>query len=250
MERFLLAGTVLLARAAWGPDRPGKAMRPVKKPQAATRRGLHAINRLAGALCLSLVAALAPSTASAVLILSVSGPANTGETLSAHEAAAAAFSLAATVSNVTITAPVACISCQGGIWLQQNSIGSGASFGDSVFAEAFPSTMSITLSSLAAGTYFMIFSVDTGSLVWQGSNPTTVTGNGGSALNDWLATSTDPFAPRSDFSVVFGVGLNFTITSTPIPPLVPEPGSLALLATALGAVGFAAYRRKTTATSH
>jgi hypothetical protein len=218
-------------------------------PRSGVTKARPAIIGLAGALCLSLVAALVPSAASAGVILEVSGPPNSGEVLSAGEAAAAAFSLAATVSNVTITAPVACISCQGGIWLQRNSIGSGASFGDSVFAEAFPSTLSITLSSLAAGTYFMIFSVDTGSLVWQGSDPTTVTGNGGSALNDWLATSTDPFAPKSDFSVVFGVGLNFTITGTPIPPPVPEPGSLALFATALGAFGVTAYRRRGTAAS-
>src|SRR3954451_22393129 len=108
MERWLLAETVLLAYAACDPNRPGRAMRLIMKPQVAMRRGtwLHAINRFTGALCLSLVAALAPSTASADLILSVSGPANTGETLLAHEAAAAAFSLAAPVSNVTITAPV------------------------------------------------------------------------------------------------------------------------------------------------
>jgi hypothetical protein len=230
-----------------GKDRKGETA--MNDPRSGATEARPAIIGLVGALCLSLVVALAASAASAGVILDVSGPPNSGEVLSAHEAAAAAFSLAATVSNVTITAPVSCISCQGGIWLQRNSIGSGASFGDSVFAEAFPSTMSITLSSLAAGTYFMIFSVDTGSLVWQGSDPTTVTGNGGSALNDWLATSTDPFAPKSDFSVVFGVGLNFTITSTPIPPAAPEPGSLALLATALGALGIAAYHQKATVAS-
>jgi hypothetical protein len=51
-------------------------------------------------------------------------------------------------------------------------------------------------------------------------------------------------APLCNFSSVFGVGLNFTVTGTPVSPSVPEPGSLALFATALGGLGIGAYHRK------
>jgi hypothetical protein len=194
----------------------------------------------------SLAAALAPSAARAGLILQVSGPANTGESLSADQAAAAAFSLAGTLSDVMITATVSCVSCAGGIWLNKNEIGPGTPFSDTLFGEPYPGTSSVTLPSLAAGTYFLIFSATSGNIAWEGSNPPTVTSNdGASALGDLLATScTDPLAPLCNFSAVFGVGLNFTVTGTPVVPSVPEPGSMPLVATALGALGIATFRRK------
>jgi hypothetical protein len=194
----------------------------------------------------SLVAALAPSAAHADLILQVSGPANAGESLSADEAAAAAFSLAGALSDVTITATVSCVSCAGGIWLNENEIGPGTSLSDTLFGESYPGTSSVTLSSLAAGAYFLIFSATSGDIAWEGSNPAMVTSNdGSSALGDFLASScTDPLAPLCNFSAVFGVGLNFTVTGTPVAPSVPEPPSLPLFATALGALGIAAYHRK------
>jgi hypothetical protein len=112
-------------RGALGPDddlrpkekngSPAPAARSTEKGSSlneeADRRAIRcsrrADNRLAGALALALFAALAPCAANADVILSVSGSANTGETLSANQAAAAAFSLAGTVSDVTITATVA-----------------------------------------------------------------------------------------------------------------------------------------------
>jgi hypothetical protein len=215
-------------------------------PRSGAAKARAATIGAAGALGLSMIAALAPCAANADVILSVSGPANTGETLSANQAAAAAFSLAGTVSDVTITATVSCVSCLGGIWLNENEIGPGTPNSDTLFGESFPGTTSVTLSSLAAATYFLVFSVESGDVAWEGSNPPTVTSiDGASAAGDFLATScTDPLAPLCNFSSVFGVGLNFTVTGTPISPAVPEPGSLALFATALGGLGIAAYHRK------
>jgi hypothetical protein len=215
-------------------------------PRSGAAKARAATIGAAGALGLSMIAALAPCAANADVILSVSGPPNTGETLSANQAAAAAFSLAGTVSDVTITATVSCVSCLGGIWLNENEIGPGTPNSDTLFGESFPGTTSVTLSSLAAATYFLVFSVESGNVAWEGSNPPTVTSiDGASAPGDFLATScTDPLAPLCNFSSVFGVGLNFTVTGTPISPAVPEPGSLALFATALGGLGIAAHRRK------
>jgi hypothetical protein len=215
-------------------------------PRSGAAKARVATIGAAGALGLSMIAALAPSAANADVILSVSGPANTGETLSANQAAAAAFSLAGAVSDVTITATVSCVSCLGGIWLNENEIGPGTPNSDTLFGESFPGTTSVMLSSLAASTYFLVFSVESGDVAWQGSNPPTVTSiDGASAASDFLATScTDPLAPLCNFSSVFGVGLNFTVSGTPVPPSVSEPRSLALFATALGALGIAAYHRK------
>lgn len=199
-----------------------------------------------GALCIATVIAMAPPAARAEVILSVSGPANTGENLSANQAAAAAFTLTGALSDVTITAPTSCVSCLGGIWLNQTEIGPGTPLSDTLVGESYPGTSSIKVSSLAAGTYFLIFSVNSGNTAWEGSNPTTVVSNdGATASGDFLATScTDPLAPLCNFSAVFNVGLNFTVTGTPGSASVPEPGSLALFATGLGALGIRLRRRR------
>lgn len=200
-------------------------------------------------LCLALLAALASPAALAGVILSVSGPANTGETLTANQAAAAAFTLTGALTDVTITATTNCVDCSGGIWLNETQVGPGTPFADTLVGDSYPGTSSISLSSLAAGTYFLIFSTDdstTGSLAWEGSNPTTVTSSdGASAAGDLLATScTDPLAPLCNFSTVFGVGLNFTVSGTPVTSSVPEPSPLALLAGAMVGLGIAVRRRR------
>jgi hypothetical protein len=194
-----------------------------------------------GFLLLTLLILLAPTAGRAAVILNVSGIPNSGETLQGGEAAAAAFTISDTIDNVLITAPVTCVACQGGIWLQQNSIGSGASLLDTLSGAPFPTTTSISLPSLGPGTYFLIFSVDSGAAIWQGSAPPTVTSNGANRAADFLATSTLNFAPFSDFQTVFGVGLNYTITGTPEP--VAEPGTFILFLGATGAAWAAARRR-------
>src|SRR6185312_12208417 len=104
-------------------------------------------------------------------------------------------------------------------------IGPGAGFGDSIFADAFPQTSSISLPSLAAGTYFLIFSVDSGTAIWSGSAPPVITADHAIAGANFTADSTDPFVPASNFSAVFGLGLNLTVSGT---PAVPEPSTLLL----------------------
>lgn len=189
-------------------------------------------------LCVCLMASVMSCVANATVIVSVSGQANAGESLGANQAAATAFTLTGALSNVTITATTGCVNCQGGIWLNENQIGPGTPFGDTLVGNAYPGTTSITLPSLAAGVYFLVFSNNSGTLAWEGSNPAiVVTSNGASASGDFLASScTNPLAPLCTFTSVFSVGLNYTVTGTP----VPEPSSSLLLATAFAGM---AWRR-------
>ena len=177
---------------------------------------------------------LAGQPAAAGPLLDVGGVQDTGLTIGAGKAAAVAFTLANTFDNVTIDASLLCVGCTGGIWVQRNVIGSTASFGDALGAVAFSSATPhpyFNFSSLDPGLYFFIVSIDStssGSVIWSGSTTPVIQSNGAERGVDFLAGSTQPFVPLSNFSVEFGKNLNYTVSGTAV-TAVPEPATSALM---------------------
>ena len=177
---------------------------------------------------------LAPQPAAAVPLLDVGGPQDTGLTIGSGHAAAVAFTLDNTFKNITIDASLLCLNCAGRIWFQRNAIGSTASFGDALGAVAFSSATPhpyFNFSSLDPGLYFFIVSIDStssGSVIWSGSTTPVIQSNGAERGVDFLAGSTQPFVPLSNFSVEFGKNLNYTVSGTAV-TAVPEPATSALM---------------------
>lgn len=188
---------------------------------------------------------LAPRPAEAAPLLSVGGPQNTGLTISSGQAAAVAFTLENTFNNVTIDASLTCVTCAGDIWFQRNAIGSTASFGDSLGAAAFSSVTPhpyFNFASLDAGLYFFIVSINSGGVIWSGSTAPVIQSNGATRDVDFLAASTQPFVPLSNFSVEFGRNLNYTVSGTAV-TTVPEPATWTLMVIGFLLVGCSLRRR-------
>lgn len=194
---------------------------------------------LAGLSFLSL-----PTPVRAAMLLNVTGPTNTGTTLTAGQAAAVAFTLNQAVTNFTISAPLLCLGCTGSILLHANVLGSTAVIGDSLGAiPVTTSTPFFSLPSLATGTYFLVISVDSGTLGWQGTTAPTVVQNGATRLPDLFAATSQPFPAFSTFALNPGVNLNYTVTG--ILP-TPEPGTLFLIVPLAGLMFVRQFSRSTT----
>ena len=181
--------------------------------------------------------------AAPVTLLDVSGAGDTGQTINADEAVAVSFTISATFDNVTVSSPLLCIGCTGGLTLIKNQIGPGASAGDVVASlnlDVNTTTPYFAPMTLDSGTYFLVASIDSGSAAWVGSSIPAVT----EATNvthglDFVATTTDPFAPQSDYNVILGgSALHYTITS------VPEPASFTALGAAFLTVAGVRGRRR------
>ncbi len=191
---------------------------------------------------------LAPQPAEAAPLLNVGGPQDTGLTISAGQAAAVSFTLENTFNNVTIDASLTCVSCAGDIWFQRNAIGSTASFGDALGAAAFSAATPhpyFNFASLDAGLYFFIVSINStssGAVIWSGSTTPVIQSNGATRDVDFLATSTQPFVPLSNFSVEFGENLNYTVSGTAV-TTVPEPATWTLMVVGFLLVGCSLRRR-------
>ncbi|MDH5773388.1 MAG: hypothetical protein OEZ57_00545 [Nitrospirota bacterium] len=173
--------------------------------------------------------------ANANTILDITGLGDTGQIIEADQAVAVAFTLTNTFTNVSVTADILCIACQGGVWLHQNSLGAGASFGDTLDAFAFASNTSTPFFSgftLNPGLYFLILAIDSGSAVWSGSiTPTIFEAPGIMDEFDFHSTNTQAFVPQSDFGIIFGEGtLHYTVEGDPMTgggtmTPVPEPST-------------------------
>lgn len=178
------------------------------------------------------------------------GGANQAYTIGAGKAAAISFQLESARTNVAISAPLLCLGCSGGIWFQKNAIGQTASFAGTIDAKAFSSSnMSpfFTFDTLDAGLYFFIVSIDansSGGAIWSGASQLTTSGDGASRTLDFTSASTRPYVPFSDFSVVFGQNLNFTVTADDIANPVPEPATWAMMIIGFGAIGAMARCRR------
>lgn len=193
------------------------------------------------------VGSLSAAPASASILLDVGGP-NKTYAIARGAAAGVSFTLDETRSNVTITAPVLCLGCSGGIWLHKDSVGPSASFAGSLGGEAFSSstpTPFFSFSSLDAGLYFFIVSVNAdsaASALWSGSSAPVITSDGAFRGLDIAALSTRPFVPLSSFSPIFGQGLNFTVEGDSFATPVPEPSTWVTLIVGFGLLG--AHRRR------
>ncbi|WP_397423432.1 PEPxxWA-CTERM sorting domain-containing protein [Phenylobacterium sp.] len=207
------------------------------------RRLAGTVRSLAGA---ALVLGLTCAPAGAGVLLDVGG-ANQAFSLQAGQAAAVSFTLGATATDLSISAPILCLGCTGAMWLQKDAIGPTASFAGAIDAHAFTGATSqpwFTIASLGPGLYFFLVSLDTsstGAALWSGSTSgaLTVTGNGATRGLDFLAQSTTTFVPFSEFGVDFGQNLNFTVSSAG----VPEPTGWALMILGAGLAGVALRRR-------
>lgn len=190
--------------------------------------------RVLGSFLVSIFLVLAASNLHAATVLMVDGTTDSGVTMAGStptaQAAAVAFSLNTAISNVTITADVTCVlTCSGGVFLHQNAMGPGVPFGDTLFSGAFPTTTSLSLASLAAGNYFLVYLITAGTAVWDTTSTPNVTSNNASVLGTLFADDADAFAPRSVFQSLFRTNLKFSVSGTrPVPPViaaVPLPGT-------------------------
>jgi len=188
-------------------------------------------------LTVLLICGLLPAHANAVLIVDVGGRNDTGALIGAgfdDEAAAMAFSIDEGLTDVTLSAPIACISCSGAIWLHRNRIGNTGSLGDLVTAERFDSSSStaplFSGLELDPGLYFLIASIETGFGVWSGSSlgAAAVTLASGATAGPYFTSDTGTgFAPLNDFDVVLDGLLHLSVAGARLAE-VPEPGSLLL----------------------
>lgn len=188
-----------------------------------------------------------PAPGWATVIVSV-GNADQAETINIGQARATSFTLANPETHVTVGAPITCLGCNGGVWLQKDAIGPSASFAGALGAIALGSTVTpyFTIDTLTAGTYFLIVSVaSTSSIgaIWSGSDaPIVTTAYGAGRGVDFLAATTQPFVPFSTFGVTFGTGLNITVAADA--QTVPEPASLMLLAPVIVGLGLTRRRER------
>jgi len=196
-----------------------------------------------GVLMMVLACALAPITANALPIVTVSGPDNTGVLLGPGvepDAAAMAFSISESLTDVSISAPITCVGCTGSVWLHSRTLGSSSQLGDLVIADALtPRPLTAPLFSgvdLSPGLYFLIASIETGFGIWSGSEQSSAQvelAAGATAGPYFTADQVPGFVPFGDFDVVLGGLLHLTVTGNPIVASVPESGSLILLGMAM-----------------
>lgn len=169
------------------------------------------LNLLAAiALCFCLV----PSAVKAGVIVDVAGADDTGVLLGPGvqpDAAAMAFSISDTFTNVSISAPISCVGCSGAVWLHQTSLGGAAQLQDLVSAQVFNAASStaplFTNLTLGPGLYFLLATIDSGFAVWSGSLLGTVNQmvSSGAAVGPYFTAAVVPgFAPFGDFDVALG----------------------------------------------
>lgn len=165
--------------------------------------------------CCLLLLVFEAAPVGAVTILDVGGDVDYGQTIEAGEAVAVAFTLTQSFTNVSLSADIVSLGGQGGLWLQSNELGPGASYGDLIDGKAFESGVGTPFFSgidLEPGLYFLILSIDEGSAIWPGSlAPTIFEAEGATRGLDFRTDDTQPWVPFSDFYVIFGGALHYTV---------------------------------------
>lgn len=199
------------------------------------------------ALGLALLASILP--ARALPLLSVTGIGNTGQILTANQAAAVSFSLDQAYSNLSISADILCVSCVGSVTLMMNRIGPTATLLDFIGGDFLDpgSSVSPLLSglSLEAGDYFLILAITETGASWIGSTaPIISTATGVTHGFDYVATSFNQPVPfQSTFQLIGGTSaLRFSVNGDAAVSAVPEPTAASLFA--LGLFGLALSRRR------
>lgn len=207
---------------------------------------------LAVALGLSLGLSSAAVQASPTPLLTVSDSfSDTGYLIRPDQAAAVTFTFDNAFSNVTITADLTKLSraSEGAVYLVRN-LGPGAGLGDLVAAVDFNSilftgagTVLFTGLDLAGGSYAVVVANGQGNgigdnVIWSGSSSADVAQSAGVHDGiDFFSLNTSGLLFNSFFSPVLESVTQgfFNVTANEVTS-VPEPGSLLLVALAIGGV--------------
>ncbi len=189
---------------------------------------------------------------SAATIIEVDSADDYGISLNSGSAQVAGtfFTLEESYTNVSISAPILCVACQGSVVLHGGPLGVGATVADSVAGLFFDTSVNNLFSglSLGPGTYSLIVGVTAGTGGWNGSAVPTVTTDGNSSDGlDFVGSSAEFFIPASVFVPTFSASqLAYRITGDIVtsPPVntVPLPASVAFLLAGFGSL--ALLRRK------
>lgn len=211
--------------------------------------------RLRPTVCALVGATLLTSTAGSVALatpislLTVSGPGNTGQTISVDQGAAVSFTFDQSYTDVAISADLVCIACDGALYLMNGAIGPAATVANLVTGAFFDvgSSVDPLLSglSLDAGEYFLIVAITTaGGAAWVGSDPFVFTAAPGVGMGlNYFADDLDNAVPfRSEFlPIASPAGLHVSVVGNAAS--VPEPATSIPLALGLGVLAAHRYRR-------
>lgn len=232
-------------------------------PLLFTQRAAPRSAILAGMAAACIAMALPANAATS--LLDVTGAGDSSQTILAGQGAAVSFRFARAFNDVSISAGLLCIACNGTAWLLKDQIGAATQLTDIVATANYNLTTSasplFTGLDLAAGDYYLLLTIggSTGGAGWLASGTPSITLAPDVFYNGGLfAEDLDALAYRSTFLVQFGgPAMHFRIdTAATIDPppggggggAVPEPASWAMLVMGFGFVG-AGLRRRTRVTA-
>lgn len=219
----------------------------------------------------SLAFALGANSANATVLLSVDGDIDDFVTINSDaapsfnfgQASAVTFTLERDVQNLTFSASIDCLSCDGFVFLNKGVAGLGVETGDLLAIGEFDETSNTlfetnsnsildfdgtTKFDLVAGIYTFGFLIDEGSASWFANSAATVNEslNATYAFDLFSSDANPTFPPRNNFDIASNDGFQlFSIEGqyVPEPPNeIPVPGALVLMLSGLGALG--AFRKR------
>ena len=190
---------------------------------------LRRFRKIATALTASLVASVlltaTPTAAAVATVLEVSGTsANAGELIGSSQtsqALAVSFEVVTTVTTVTISADLSCVTCDGVVYLVKPADETlPAVLGELVATQGVDTAtpLSLSVASLSPGVYYLVVDVDSGTIGWPGSTSatTTVTETPGVVEHafDFRSNAvSESFPPSSSFTLITGEALWYTVTA-------------------------------------
>jgi hypothetical protein len=205
------------------------------------------------ALKFGLAAALlcvgSPALAAATII-DVTGPVSgSSPAFDAAGGAMVQFTVSSDLTNATINADTACISCDGVAFLLTD-FGPSADLSNVFASGSFDGTTDplLSISSLSAGTYYLFLATLNGGFVWNSTASATFNlAPGASVGSSFITAGFDSNVPfNSNFDFLAGQDLLFTVTADAgdVTPSVPEPRTWLMFILGFGAIGRALRRRR------
>ena len=167
-----------------------------------------------------LLACMLPIAADAADVLKVHGENTKSLTVKSGQAMAVGFEVTRELKNVTIEFNSAGIGSKGGIAINKDEVGTKSRFSQTIGGAGFEDNQKpgsvLKIEQLSPGRYFVVVCVDEGSVVFGGSgSDIQKEENGATRLVDYYAEQKENHAPKSDFEVLLGHGLHFTIHEAP-----------------------------------